>query len=387
MLHVLNSAHGGSALSTFELIERLSLLGITSALICFDNASPEQKKKISNLVEGRVLFIPLYWMNKRIRSAFWKRPLLELLSLWRTQGGYRYQREIADLIRQHKVNIIHTSTILNPEGAIASKLNNIPHVWHVRELIGPSKHFQFYNYREWSRFIHDHCDVLIANSKVTERCLLQFFPASKVTCIPNGIAVESFSVRAVDSDRKKVVVAMVGSLTTRWKNHGFFISVAKEFQGRDDVRFRIYGAIPKENDVYLRHIKSLIKSLGVENLELVPFKTPQQIMSEIDILFHPTEFESFGRIFTEAMAAGIPIVAIDEGGALEMVRHGHNGYLIPKNSLSSAEKCLSTLIADPGLRRCLGLNGRKVVEEHYTLQRLAASIENLYIDAIKSSTL
>jgi len=84
---VLNSAHGGSAISTFEMIEALRAKGIRSSLVCFNNASKEQREKIGELVEGRVVFIPLYWMNKRIRSALWKRPLLEVLSWWRTRRG------------------------------------------------------------------------------------------------------------------------------------------------------------------------------------------------------------------------------------------------------------------------------------------------------------
>lgn len=51
VLHVLNSGHGGSALSTFELIAELKLRGVRSSLVCFDNASVQQAERIKELVE------------------------------------------------------------------------------------------------------------------------------------------------------------------------------------------------------------------------------------------------------------------------------------------------------------------------------------------------
>ena len=126
VLHVLNSAQGGSALSTFQLIEELKKHDVQSSLVCFNNASEEQKSKILELVDNRVIFIPLYWSNKRTRVTRWKRPLLEALTAWQTWWGYKYQSQISKLIHNNQINIVHTSTIVNPEGAIAARRNITP---------------------------------------------------------------------------------------------------------------------------------------------------------------------------------------------------------------------------------------------------------------------
>jgi glycosyltransferase involved in cell wall biosynthesis len=386
VLHVLNSAHGGSALSTFELIEHLSHREVRSSLVCYNNATKEQSERIRDLVQGRVVFIPLYWMNKRIRSKWWKRPLIEAVSLSRTFGGYRYQREISELVRKGAVNLIHTSTILNPEGALASRRNNLPHLWHVRELVGPDKHFQFYAYRRWASFVSAHCEYLVANSSVTTRCLLRYFPEEKIKTIPNGIQVTNFSLRLHANSNARKVVAMVGSITSRWKNHELFVRTAALLQHREDIEFRIYGSLPNENDAYLRYLKRLVSHSQLESrIKFVSFKSPVDISSEIDVMFHPTQFESFGRIFVEAMAAGIPVVAINEGGAMEMIEDGVNGYLIPPGDAYTAAARIQELADSPQLRNQMGAKGRNVALSRYSMNRLCDDMIALYNETIRSS--
>lgn len=379
VLHILNSAHGGSAISTFELIEALEQRGIKSSLVCFNNANADQRRAISQLVNGRVLFIPLYWLNKRIRSAFWKRPVIEMMSLWKTWGGYRYQSEIASMIKRDGVTVIHTSTILNPEGAIAARRNGLPHVWHVRELVGEDQHYKFYNYKGWANFVLTHSNYLIANSGVTQQCLLKFFPSDRILCIPNGIRIQQFPMKVHTDNRQKIIVGMVGSLTTRWKNHEFFIRSAALFLDHPAIEFRIYGSIPDESDVYYRRIKNIMQSLGVEKkLRLVSFKSPQEIMREIDVMFHPSEFESFGRIYVEAMASGIPVVAVQAGGALEIIQSDVNGFLVKNGDVQEAYRAVNALCGDASLRSKFGARGRKMAEANYSLEQLAARMTSLY---------
>ena len=104
---------------------------------------------------------------------------------------------------------------------------------------------------------------------------------------------------------------------------------------------------------------------------------PAEIMKEIDILFHPTGLESFGRIFTEAMAGGIPVVAVRQGGALELIQHGVNGYLVGDNDEEQAALQIMKL-KDSNIRGLFGKNGRAIVEKDYTLESTANKIADLY---------
>lgn len=378
VLHVLNSYGGGAVISALELIEALKKVGIQSCIVADAQANESQRHYISSCVEGRALFIPVYWTNKRIRAAWWKRPFIEMISCWKTWKGYRYQPSITRFIRQHNVTLIHTNTIVVPEGGIAAKRNRLPHVWHVRELIGKNKHFQFYNYPEWAKWVEAHCNVLVANSTLTAQCLSEFFNASKIKTIPNGIEVQKFQIKT-HVDKPITIVGMVGSATSRWKNHKFFIETAELLKG-SPVEFRIYGVIPLESDTYYTELRNMINERGVqESVKFIQAQTPPAIMQEIDILFHPTDLESFGRIFIEAMAGGIPVVAVNQGGALEVVKDSMNGYLIPLNDKQAAVTAIQVLAADFNLRNRLGQNGRALSEQEYSLNILAARIRDLYL--------
>lgn len=384
VLHVLNSHNGGSVISTLELIKALNRKGIKSSIIADAAANEHQRAYISQHVEGRALFIPVYWMNKRIRASWWKRPIIELIALWKTWGGYRYQTAIDTFIQQHGVNLIHSNAIVMPEGAIAARRNNLPHVWHVRELVGPNKHFRFYNYKQWSSWVSKHSNVLVANSTVTANCLKEFFDESKIRIVPNAITTNEFTVK-IHQPSSLVIVGMVGSMVSRWKNHRFFIETASRLKN-ENIEFRIYGAIPAADDVYFTGLKNLVNRLEVQNsVRFMEAQAPPVIMNEIDILFHPTNLESFGRIFIEAMAGGIPVVAINQGGALEMVKNNVNGYLIPLNDIDAAIRAIQRLVDDHELRNQLGVRGRELSEKEYSMDTLCKNIAKLYKDVLADS--
>ncbi len=386
VLHVLNSAHGGSALSTFQLIGELKKRNITSSLVCFNNAHPAQKEVIEWLVDNRILFIPLYWTNKRIRVKWWKRPLLEMYTLLKTWKGYRYQNSITALIKMHGINLVHTSTLVNPEGAIAARINKLPHVWHVRELIGPGTYYQFLNYKKWAAGVSSSASVLVANSTITMKNLLQFFQESKIRYVPNGIDIGPFLVKNHQVSENPIVIGMVANLTSRLKNHEFFIRTAAVFVKDPMLEFRIYGTLPADDDEYLRHLKSIIdkNQLATKVKFMGHRSSPAEIMKEIDVLFHTTGLESFGRIFTEAMAGGIPVVAVDQGGALELIQPEVNGYLVKNNDKEGAALQLKKL-TDPDIRNVFGRNGRSIVERYYTLERSADQIVELYKEVLSKS--
>lgn len=385
VLHVLNSAHGGSALSTFQLIRALREYGVKSSLICFDNATEKQKQQIGGLVENRVLFIPLYWSNKRNRVKWWKRPMLETLTIWRTWWGHRYQKRIKKLIEAHQIQLVHSSTLVNPEGAIAAKRNGLPHVWHARELIGPNTYYQFPRFQSWIKYVEKSASMLVANSLATSTNLSLYFSVAKITSIPNGIDPTSFKLKT-HTQKKPLIVAILGNVTSRLKNHEFFIKTAQHLLKIPYIEFRIYGSLPDDNDFYYLSLQKLIRELNlVGSVNFMGNRDDVSIiMSEIDVLFHPTGHESFGRIFIEAMAGGIPIVAVDEGGAVELVRHGINGYRVAHNDVTAAAIEIEKLLNSAPLRNALGMSGRAIVEKEYSLSLLANRIFSLYKKVLKT---
>jgi glycosyltransferase involved in cell wall biosynthesis len=71
----------------------------------------------------------------------------------------------------------------------------------------------------------------------------------------------------------------------------------------------------------------------------------------------------------QVMAAGKPVIASPVGANAQVVRHGVNGFLA--DTSDEWAEALRTLAADPGLRRRMGAEARRTVEDHYSTALVA----------------
>src|SRR5687768_11562793 len=87
VLHVMNSAVGGSALSTLDLISQLREdYAIESCAVCNSGGRAQDFEQLRRAVRGELLVRRLYWWNKKNWAALWRRPLIELKQQLATRG-------------------------------------------------------------------------------------------------------------------------------------------------------------------------------------------------------------------------------------------------------------------------------------------------------------
>jgi glycosyltransferase involved in cell wall biosynthesis len=91
-------------------------------------------------------------------------------------------------------------------------------------------------------------------------------------------------------------------------------------------------------------------------------------------------------VFAEAMAMKRPVVALDNGGTPEVVRHGETGLLSRPGDIEALASNLSLLLADPSLRARMGDAGRRNVEARFTPAELARGIERIYSSLLEPRT-
>jgi glycosyltransferase involved in cell wall biosynthesis len=68
------------------------------------------------------------------------------------------------------------------------------------------------------------------------------------------------------------------------------------------------------------------------------------------VLVMPAENESFGRVVVEAMACGVPVVAVRSGGVPEIVRDGLDGFLVPPGDIAGIAGAALKILKDADLR-------------------------------------
>jgi len=141
-------------------------------------------------------------------------------------------------------------------------------------------------------------------------------------------------------------------------------AVADLRQRHPDIRYLIGGRGPERP-----HLQHLARDLGVKDvvhfLDSVPPAELPDLYRQAHIFVLPLREESradsiegFGIVFLEAAATAVPSVAGKTGGAVEAVRDGETGFLIPPADVSAVTTTVERLILDETLRRRLGQNGR-----------------------------
>ena len=124
-------------------------------------------------------------------------------------------------------------------------------------------------------------------------------------------------------------------------------------------RVRIMGPSP--------HLRAELS--GLESIELLPAYAQEAhlFLQGLDCFFYRTSenfLEPSGRVVTEAMACGLPVVCHNRGGYVEWIEDGHNGFLF--DTQREALEILLKLKEDPALRERVGKAARRSAEELFS---------------------
>ena len=142
------------------------------------------------------------------------------------------------------------------------------------------------------------------------------------------------------------------------------------------MMFLIIGSGP-----YEKKLKLLAKKLGIlENVLFLGYrKDAVSFMKLFDVLLFTSRFEPFGLVLTEAMAARVPIVAMDIRGAVsEIIRPDIDGVVIKGADCSRAAKAVCRLLSDQNYREQLVTSARERVAASFTLRQNARKVYALY---------
>lgn len=135
---------------------------------------------------------------------------------------------------------------------------------------------------------------------------------------------------------------------------------------KERVLYQAFG--PASRPAYVEELKRQAARAGVrmevrhDDCELA------QIYADADLFSMTSEnsrlsVESFGLVYLEAGACGLPVVAHDTGGVGEAVRHGESGLLVAPGDGEALTDAFAKLLQSVSLRRQLGEGGRRRVNE------------------------
>ena len=305
------------------------------------------------------------------------------------RGLYQLARMVAYL-RRGKIDVVHAHDLWsNMIGLVAAKLAGVPViVTSQRDL----SHGDWYlgSRKKWLRRAQNASSVVLTNACMIRQGLVsqEGLAADKVRVIYNGVDLDRFvsspSLRAKlfpGMERAKLIV-LVGNMHTDVKGHPTLIAAAPEVVSRfPQARFVLVGDGEKR-----KAFEAAAQGAGVGGNFMFMGRRNDvaDILAACDIAVLPSAAEGMPNAVLEYMAAGLPVVASAVGGNLEVIADGATGLLVPARNPGALGETLSRLLADDVLALRLARNGRELVEQRFSFERLTREVGALYEELLQA---
>lgn len=316
----------------------------------------------------------------------------------RLENGWSMYGALSALLAQHKFDIAEM-----PEcGAEGWRINARLPVPTIVRFHSPSRLIMpFYDVPKADiamcagledRAIH-HASALTSCSQfLADEAQSKLGVEAPVQVIPNGLDLELFDNAPIVNvaakyglPADKVTILFTGRMERRKGSH-LFAAIARCVLHTHRASFVFAG-----EDLF-GHMKQLLSEMSgpgtrdsIHYVGKLPLDELRSFVRVADIMMFPSLWENCPYSCLEAMAAGRPIVASDQGGLPELIRHGHNGMLATSDEPESFAASLKALIDDESLRRQIGERARRTVEDRYTDSYVAKRSLEAYANCIERS--
>lgn len=151
----------------------------------------------------------------------------------------------------------------------------------------------------------------------------------------------------------------------------------------DNIQLLLTGNARDES--YKKELEALVHALKIEHkVKMVEYTPSQQLLKDVDIFILPTN-KLFGHeegcpvALLEAMAAGLPCIASNVAGNIDLIQHGETGLLFELDDINDLAAQIEKVQKDEHLRNKLGTAARKKVITYHTLEIEAQAFSQLYL--------
>lgn len=232
------------------------------------------------------------------------------------------------------------------------------------------------------RILFKVCDLCIAICQAMREDLNRLgCPLKKIRIVHVGIDTTKFS--PVAERRGGSVVISVGRLEEK-KGHEYlvraFAKIKDEFPG---AKLRIVGGGPLEGDltalVRQETLDKGVELLGSREYSEVPALIASANVGALtSVTAGDGDREGTPVFLMEAQAMGLPVVSSNHSGIPEVVRGGETGFLVEERNVLGIADALKRLLANPELREKMGQEGRKHIEEHFSIAAWKTTLLSIY---------
>lgn len=289
-------------------------------------------------------------------------------------------------IRENEIEIVHTHDFYtNVFGIAAARLANVKvKIASKRETSGMRSPMQ----KRIEKRIFSLADAIVVNSKAVENYLIQEdVAAEKLNVIYNGLDLERLKPK--ETNRRKICeefglpidenikfVTLVANLRHAVKNQQMFLRAAK----------RVAEKIPESHFILAGEgelktsLENEAREFGIaERTHFIGrcAKIPELLSGSFAGVLTSIA-EGFSNSILEYMAAKLPVVATNVGGAGEAIIENETGFIVESNDDEAMANRLIELLEDVEKAKRFGKCGREIVEEKFSCAAQLKTTLELY---------
>jgi len=271
-------------------------------------------------------------------------------------------KDIRKIVKGEKITIIHT------HHRMAAFYISLLGLYKKCKFLNTS-HNTFENKKILTRFAYKHAN-LIACGEMVKKNLVEVFGLQNVTVVHNS--VKPFEEPIIQDEKINnlhnegcFVIGNVGRLSEQ-KGMKYFINAApKILKAHPNVRFLVIGSGEDEEE-----LKQLTTSLGLQDkVFFLGYRTDiQNLMSQLDLVVLSSLWEGFPLTPIETFSVGKTIVATAVDGTVEIVKDGHNGFLINAKSSDQIANKVNCMIEKPEERKVMERNALASYREEFSMK-------------------
>lgn len=203
--------------------------------------------------------------------------------------------------------------------------------------------------QNWLKDYMRKCQHIVVPSESMKEILTRDYGLQdRYTVIPTGIDLEPYlsadgsDLRTRKNWQNDIVLVSIGRLAPEKNWETLLRAAATVYRDRSDLRLVLIGDGPDK-----AVLQDLAAELGTaERVTFtgeLPFSQVPSYLKAADLFGFTSVTETQGLVTMEAMAAGLPVVAVDGSGTRDIVDNGEQGFLVPNDAEALASSIIKLL--------------------------------------------
>lgn len=197
---------------------------------------------------------------------------------------------------------------------------------------------------------------------------------SPIAVIPNPVEIRDYSYKKEDAIRR---IGYIGRLSPRKNVESLIYAFAALGDLAKKAELLIIGGGDLSYETFLR---SEVERLNLQNVRFAGFLNGEEkdrALASCSVLAMPSEFENFGNVVVEGLVRSIPCIAT-HGSPWKELSSRNCGWWVPYSQESITSAVGSALCKSDEELTQMGIRGRQLVEDCYSVESVAVRMHALY---------